>query len=57
MITISYYSPTYRKLLDEVLDMEPEERTPERTDQYTQEMQAVSRTLMELVMVETDTYE
>ena len=35
MITISYYSPTYKQLLDEVLDMETEERTPELSDQYT----------------------
>lgn len=57
MITISYYSPTYKQLLDEVLDMEPEERTPELSDQYTQKMWAASRTLMEIAMVETEEYE
>lgn len=57
MITISYYSPTYKQLLNEILDMETEERTPELSEQYTQKMWAASRTLMEIALVETEEYE
>lgn len=57
IITLSYYSPTYKQLLDEVLNMKPEEQTPEISDQYMQQMWEVSRPLMEIAMVDTKEYE
>lgn len=57
MATISYYSPTSKQLLNKLLDMNPEEVTHEVADQYTQDIWATTRTLMEIAMVETDEYE
>lgn len=56
-LTVTYYSPSYEALFDELLNMEPEERTQEVSNQYTQELWEVSRTLMEFSLVETDEYE
>lgn len=55
-LTVTYYSPTYEALFDELLAMEPEERTQEVSNQYTQELWEVSRGLMEIALVETDEY-
>lgn len=55
-LTVTYYSPTYEALFDELLDMEPEERTQEVSNRYTQELWEVSRGLMEIALVETDEY-
>ncbi len=56
-LTVTYYSPTYKALFDELLNMTPEERTQEVSNQYTQELWEVSRALLEIALVETDEYE
>lgn len=54
--TLTYYSPAYEALFDELLDMTQEERTPEVSDQYTQKLWDTSRALMEITLVETEEY-
>lgn len=55
-IVIDYYSPTSLQLLDEIIDMDAEERTPEIADEYTHKIWATSRQLMEIVLIETEEY-
>lgn len=54
--TLTYYSPTYEALFDELLDMTEEEKTPEISNEYTQKLWDTSRTLMEITLVETEEY-
>ncbi len=53
---IYYYSPTANEALDTIIDMDPEERTPEVSEEYTKKIQNTSRTLMDIVMIPTDDY-
>lgn len=55
-VGIYYYSPTARKLLDEVINMDESERTPEVSDEYTQKIQDTTRCLMEVAIVENREY-
>ena len=56
-LSVSYYSPSFYSLMDEVLDMDPVDRTPESDMEYLMKMWDVSRTVMEIAMVETQEYE
>ncbi len=56
-VGIFYYGDTFNKLMDEVINMDDSERTPEVSDEYTQKMWDVSRCLMEVTLVENDEYE
>jgi len=57
MASISYYSPTSNRLLDEIIDMDPAERTMEVEAEYTQKIWDTSRCLMEVVIVPENEYE
>ncbi|MCR5753793.1 MAG: TlpA family protein disulfide reductase [Acetatifactor sp.] len=53
---VYYYSPTSKKLLDEVISMNTEDRTREIEDEYTQKIMDTSRCLMEVAIVEEEEY-
>lgn len=55
-VSITYYSPTSLKLLDEIINMDESDRTPEVSNKYTQEIQDTSRCLMEVAIVEDGEY-
>ncbi|MDR1771367.1 MAG: TlpA family protein disulfide reductase [Hungatella sp.] len=55
-ISIYYYSPTATEALKTVSNMDPDKRTKEVSDEYTQKIRNTSRDIMEIVMLETDEY-
>lgn len=55
-VSIFYYSPTASKALDTIINMDPDERTKEVSDEYTQKIWNTSRNIMEIVMLETGEY-
>lgn len=56
-ISLYYYSPSFYQLYDEILDMDPEERTPELEEEYIQKLWATSRCLMEICLLSEEEYE
>ncbi len=56
-VTIYYYSPQSRELLDKVINMTDEERANGVAEDYTQKIWDTSRCLMEVAIVENDEYE
>lgn len=56
-ISIYYYSPTSKKLLDEVINMDSELRTPDVAQEYTEKIWDTSRCLMEITQIKTAEYE
>jgi len=55
-ISLYYYSPSATKALDTVINMDPDKRTKEVSDEYTQKIWNTSRNIMEIVMLETKEY-
>ena len=53
---IYYYSPTFYQLMDEIVAMEPLERTPEVEEEYTQKLWAASRCLLEITLIAESEY-
>ena len=56
MASIIYYSPSANEYLDTVINMDAEERTPEVSDEYMQKIWDTSRTILDVVMIETAEY-
>jgi thiol-disulfide isomerase/thioredoxin len=56
VVSITYYSPTAKEALDTVIKMDSEKRTKEVSDEYTQKIWNTSRTIMDIVMLETKEY-
>lgn len=56
IVSITYYSPTATEALDTVINMDPDKRTKEVSDEYTQKIWNTSRNIMDIVMLETDEY-
>lgn len=56
-VFVYYYSPEAKRLLNEIIDMDDAQRTPEVSQAYTQKIWDGSRCLMEVVIVEEETYQ
>lgn len=56
IVSVTYYSKTASDALDQVINMEPEKRTQEVSDEYTQKIWDTSRCILAIVMVETAKY-
>nr|WP_024835150.1 TlpA disulfide reductase family protein [Clostridium sp. 12(A)] len=56
IVSITYYSPTATEALETIINMDEEKRTKEVSDEYTQKIWNTSRTIMDIVMLETDEY-
>ena len=57
IISIYYYSPSFHRIMDEILDMNPAERTPEVEDEYTEKLLRVTRCLLDITLIGEDEYE
>ena len=57
IISIYYYSPSFHRIMDELLDMNPSERTPEIEAEYTEKLWATSRCLLDITLIGEDEYE
>jgi thiol-disulfide isomerase/thioredoxin len=57
IISIYYYSPSFHRIMDEILDMNPAERTPEVEDEYTEKLWRVTRCLLDITLIGEDEYE
>jgi len=56
-ISLYYYSQSFYRLYDEILDMDPAELTHELEEEYIQKLWATSRCLMEICLISEEEYE
>lgn len=56
-ISLYYYTPSFYRLYDEILNMDPAELTPELEEEFIQSLWATSRCLMEICLISEEEYE